>query len=85
MQFISCRICNQKLPICFHQPKKPYFPIESMASHLLSLHTYQYQNPIFTHPFKPVAATPSTKYFWRIRNTTNTGIRDNTEPAMIRP
>lgn len=37
------------------------------------------------YPFSPVEATPSTKYFCRHRNTINTGIRDSTDPAMIRP
>ena len=43
--------------------------------------------PLFInyYPFTPVAATPSTKYFCRDRNTKSTGIRLNTDAAIIRP
>ena len=40
---------------------------------------------LLTQPFNPVDATPSTKYFCRHKNTMITGIKDTTEPAMIRP
>ena len=39
----------------------------------------------FYYPLIPVAATPSTKYFCKHRNTINTGINDITEAAMINP
>ena len=36
-------------------------------------------------PFRPLDATPCTKYFCRERNTISTGISAMTEAAMIRP
>lgn len=39
----------------------------------------------FNYPLIPVAATPSTKYFCKHRNTINTGINEITEAAMINP
>lgn len=37
------------------------------------------------YPFKPLVAMPWTNFFWKMRNTTITGIRDTTEAAMMRP
>ena len=51
----------------------------------IPLHSRTRSLRIPNQPFNPVEATPSTKYFCKIRNTISTGINDNTEPAIIKP
>ena len=73
-------VCNPQDVGALLRPEFPAIPGAPLHIDLLHLHLC----PPLYQPFTPPAVIPSTNHFWHTINTISTGIREQTEAAMIR-